>query len=63
MLPAVTHSPLQHRAAENLLREVVRDDYRYALSHNSNGAGLHSDHQPFMLQGIPYISASSNLDC
>ncbi|GAB5524994.1 MAG: M28 family metallopeptidase [Roseivirga sp.] len=29
---------------------------------NSNGAGLHSDHQPFMLQGIPYMSANSNLD-
>ena len=29
---------------------------------NSNGAGLHSDHQPFMLQGIPYISANSNLE-
>lgn len=32
---------------------------------NSNGygpAGLHSDHQSFMIQGIPYLSASSNLD-
>ena len=28
----------------------------------SNGAGLHSDHQPFMLQGIPYTSPASNLD-
>ena len=28
----------------------------------SKGAGLHSDHQPFMLQGIPYTSPRSNLD-
>lgn len=28
----------------------------------SKGAGLHSDHQPFMLQGIPYTSPMSNLD-
>jgi hypothetical protein len=26
-----------------------------------NQAGLHSDHQPFMLQGIPVVSAISNL--
>ena len=29
---------------------------------NRNGAGLHSDHQPFMLQGIPYMSSASNLE-
>ena len=29
---------------------------------NSNSAGLHSDHQSFMIQGIPYISPNSNLD-
>lgn len=28
----------------------------------SVGAGLHSDHQPFMLQGVPYTSPNSNLD-
>ena len=28
----------------------------------SNRAGLHSDHQPFMLEGIPIISLRSNLD-
>lgn len=27
-----------------------------------NGAGLHSDHQPFMLEGIPVMSLVSNLD-
>lgn len=27
-----------------------------------NGAGLHSDHQPFMLEGIPYTGLVSNLD-
>ncbi len=29
---------------------------------NRNGAGLHSDHQPFMLQGIPTISPVGQLD-
>ncbi len=29
---------------------------------NSNSAGLHSDHQSFMIQGIPYTSPNSNLD-
>ncbi|MFT7268367.1 MAG: carboxypeptidase Q [Roseivirga sp.] len=28
----------------------------------SKGAGLHSDHQPFMLQGVPYTAPVSNLD-
>ncbi len=27
-----------------------------------NAAGLHSDHQPFLLEGIPIISMNSNLD-
>ena len=28
----------------------------------SNRSGLHSDHQPFMLEGVPILSAKSNLD-
>ncbi len=28
----------------------------------SNGSGLHSDHQPFMLEGVPILSMQSNLD-
>ncbi|HEY9117477.1 MAG TPA: M20/M25/M40 family metallo-hydrolase, partial [Roseivirga sp.] len=43
----------------NQIREV---DSTFFKNANSNGAGLHSDHQPFMLQGIPYTSPNSNLD-
>jgi len=28
----------------------------------SNNSGLHSDHQPFMLEGVPILSIHSNLD-
>ena len=28
----------------------------------SNKSGLHSDHQPFMLEGVPILSVNSNLD-
>lgn len=28
----------------------------------SNRSGLHSDHQPFMLEGVPILSVASNLD-
>ena len=28
----------------------------------SNRSGLHSDHQPFMLEGVPILSVHSNLD-
>lgn len=31
------------------------------LAKNSSGPGLHSDHEPFMLEGIPTFSANSNL--
>ena len=43
----------------NQIKEV---DSTFFKNANSNGAGLHSDHQPFMLQGIPYTSPNSNLD-
>lgn len=42
--------------------EIKAIDSTFFKNSNSNGAGLHSDHQPFMLQGIPYMSANSNLD-
>ncbi len=52
--------------AEAFFKQVGADimavDSTTFKNRNSNGAGLHSDHQPFMLQGIPYISANSNLD-
>lgn len=41
---------------------IIAVDSTTFKNRNSNGAGLHSDHQPFMLQGIPYMSANSNLD-
>jgi len=28
----------------------------------TNSSGLHSDHQPFMLEGVPILSMHSNLD-
>lgn len=43
-------------------KDILTIDTTYFQNKNSNGAGLHSDHQPFMLQGIPYMSSNSNLD-
>ncbi len=37
-------------------------DSTFFTNANSNGAGLHSDHQSFMIHGIPYTSPNSNLD-
>ncbi|CAG0975416.1 carboxypeptidase Q [Flavobacteriales bacterium] len=31
-------------------------------SNNSSSAGLHSDHQPFMLEGIPVLAPNSNMN-
>lgn len=42
--------------------QIMKVDSTFFKNANSNGAGLHSDHQPFMLQGIPYTSPNSNLD-
>lgn len=42
--------------------EIMAVDSTTFKNRVSNGAGLHSDHQPFMLQGVPYTSPSSNLD-
>lgn len=43
-------------------QEIMAVDSSTFKNQVSNGAGLHSDHQPFMLQGVPYTSPSSNLD-
>lgn len=42
--------------------EIMKVDSTTFKNQNRNGAGLHSDHQPFMLQGIPYTSSASNLE-
>lgn len=42
--------------------QIMAIDSTYFKNQNRNGAGLHSDHQPFMLQGIPYMATNSNLD-
>ncbi len=42
--------------------EIMAVDSTTFKNKNRNGAGLHSDHQPFMLQGIPYTSSASNLE-
>jgi Iap family predicted aminopeptidase len=44
-----------------LNKRIVAVDTVYKGSFGTR-AGLHSDHQPFMLQGIPIISVRSNLD-
>lgn len=42
--------------------EIMAIDSTTFKNENRNGAGLHSDHQPFMLQGIPYTASASNLE-
>lgn len=43
-------------------QEIMAIDSTTFKNQVSGGAGLHSDHQPFMLQGIPYTSPNSRLD-
>lgn len=47
---------------DNIGKEIMAVDSTTFKNNNRNGAGLHSDHQPFMLQGIPYTAPSSNLE-
>jgi len=47
---------------DNIGSEIMKVDSTTFKNSNRNGAGLHSDHQPFMLQGIPYTSSASNLE-
>lgn len=47
---------------EEIGEKIKAIDSTFFTNQNSNGAGLHSDHQPFMLQGIPYTSPNSNLN-
>lgn len=50
---------------ENFFKElgaaIQKQDTIYQNSF-SNRSGLHSDHQPFMLEGVPILSVHSNLD-
>jgi Zn-dependent M28 family amino/carboxypeptidase len=45
----------------NLGAEVQKIDTIYK-NNFSNRSGLHSDHQPFMLEGVPILGLHSNLD-
>ncbi|MTI29954.1 M20/M25/M40 family metallo-hydrolase [Cytophagales bacterium RKSG123] len=42
--------------------EKIRSIDTVFTNKNRNRAGLHSDHQPFMLEGIPVVGLVSNLD-
>ncbi|MFY0594061.1 M20/M25/M40 family metallo-hydrolase [Roseivirga sp.] len=46
----------------NIGKEIRVVDSTAFSNSNRNGAGLHSDHQSFMIQGIPYLAPNSNLD-
>jgi carboxypeptidase Q len=45
---------------DDLGRQIQRVDPAFA-NVNSNQAGLHSDHQPFLLEGIPTLTPSGSL--
>lgn len=46
---------------KNIGTEIAAIDTIYKNKF-SNRSGLHSDHQPFMLEGVPIVSIASNLD-
>ncbi len=46
---------------KNMGAEIQKIDTIYRNTF-SNRSGLHSDHQPFMLEGVPILSMHSNLD-
>lgn len=46
---------------QNLGAAIQQQDSIYK-NNFSNRSGLHSDHQPFMLEGVPILSVHSNLD-
>lgn len=46
---------------EDLGATIQQQDTIYK-NNFSNRSGLHSDHQPFMLEGVPILSVHSNLD-
>lgn len=46
---------------KNLGAAIQKQDTIYK-NNFSNKSGLHSDHQPFMLEGVPILSVHSNLD-
>lgn len=41
---------------------IIADMDTVFKNENRNSAGLHSDHQPFMMEGIPVASPNSNMD-
>jgi len=45
----------------NMGAEIQKIDTIYQNTF-SNRSGLHSDHQPFMLEGVPILSVHSNLE-
>ena len=50
---------------ENFFKELgttIQQQDSIYKNNFSNRSGLHSDHQPFMLEGIPILSVHSNLD-
>lgn len=46
---------------KNIGTDIIAIDTIYKNKF-SNRSGLHSDHQPFMLEGVPILSIASNLD-
>jgi Zn-dependent M28 family amino/carboxypeptidase len=44
------------------LGETIQEQDSIYKNSFSNNSGLHSDHQPFMLEGVPILSIHSNLD-
>lgn len=50
---------------ENFFKELgttIQQQDSIFINSFSNRSGLHSDHQPFMLEGVPILSVHSNLD-
>ncbi len=46
---------------DSICSKIKSIDTTFA-SNNSSSAGLHSDHQPFMLEGIPVMAPNSNMN-
>lgn len=63
-------NPIGMNAGGKIDDQAFFDELGAAIQHQdsvyqnkfSNKSGLHSDHQPFMLEGVPILSVHSNLD-
>lgn len=53
---------LDNEAFFNQLGAAIQEQDSIYQNNFSNRSGLHSDHQPFMLEGVPILSVHSNLD-